>query len=172
MIVRHKLIENEAGRHSVKLPPYPYARQLIDQFEAFMGFEYCWYDHERFHQQIGLTYSQPLRAEIRDRLWLCQLFAVFALGASYNTYDAPSIDVSNECDEDRNVGLDDSNPCDMIGDSPPGATFFEQALALFRFPSEDVQIGHVEVLNLFVSLLRRSNHARMLNSARLSIRTR
>ena len=97
---------------------------------------------------------------------------MFALGASYNTYDAPSIVVNNECDEDRNVGLDDSNPCDMSGDSPPGATFFKQALALFRFPSEDVQIRHVEVLNLFVSLLRRSNHARMLNSTRLSIRTR
>ena len=146
-------MENEAGRHRVKLPPYPYAKQLVEQFEAFMGFEYCWYDHECFHQQLWLTYSQPSRAESRDRLWLCQLFAVVALGASYNTYDAPSIEVSNECDEDRDVGLHDSNPCHTNGDRPPGSTFFEQALALFRFPSEDVQIGHVEVLNLFVSLM-------------------
>lgn len=97
------------------------------------------------------TYREPRSAQGRDRLWLCQLFAVLALGASYSSYEAPSIDVVSDSDEDQiEETCHPSNRGEEI--ELPGAALFEQTLSLFKFPVEEIRLGHVEVLNLIVSV--------------------
>ncbi|TPX15852.1 uncharacterized protein E0L32_000186 [Thyridium curvatum] len=134
------------GILGLKLPPYPYALQLAGQFETFIGYEYHWYLRNTFHTGLETTYRNPQAAESRDRIWLCKLLTVFALGESYNSFNAPSIEIAdNAChsDDQHDQGAAGSRP-----PSPPGAGFFEQALALFKIPSEEPTVAHIEALNL------------------------
>ncbi|KAL4864909.1 fungal-specific transcription factor domain-containing protein [Aspergillus spectabilis] len=59
-----------------------------------------------------------------DRMRLCRLLVVFALGESYNSEPVPEIRL------------------------PPGTEFFEQALALLKIHHEDPSMDQVEALNL------------------------
>lgn len=71
---------------------------------------------------------------------------VFALGESYSGFDAPTIELAERS------GI--SNQESITNDSTTvlGAEFFEQALRLFKMPSEEPDVAHVEALNLMVRL--------------------
>lgn len=137
-----------ASKATIKLPPYPYAVQLVNQFETFIGYEYHWYLRNSFHAGLESTYRTPHLVESRDRVWLCKLLTVFALGESYNSFNAPSIELADDArhGDQNSLGVVNTRP-----QSPPGASFFEQALALFKIPSEEPTVAHVEALNLIVS---------------------
>lgn len=135
-----------ASKITIKLPPYPYAIQLVNQFEAYVGFEYHWYLRRTFRQRLENIYKDPSSLQARHRIWLCQLLCVLALGESYNSYEAPSIQITDHgITDDRNSRTDGRN-----SQNPPGTAFFEQALSLFKMPSEEPAIDHVQALNLIV----------------------
>ncbi|ETN38206.1 uncharacterized protein HMPREF1541_06237 [Cyphellophora europaea CBS 101466] len=134
--------DSTASRVTIKLPPYPYALELVSQFETYIGFEYHWYLLRPFHEAVESTYRAPLAADSRDRIWLCKLLTVLALGESYNSYHAPSIEVTDGGLQ-QSATSHASQPASL-----PGADFFEQALNLFKIPSEMPTIAHVEALNL------------------------
>lgn len=89
-------------------------------------------------------YKSPSSAESKDRIWLCRLLVVFALGQSYSSNIAPSISLVTEEDEY-------GGPTDQRVTSPSGIEFFEQALLLLKLNYEEPVVEHVEVLNLIVS---------------------
>lgn len=141
--------DSSASRVTIKLPPCPYAVQLVQQFETYIGYEYHWYLHRPFHADLDSTYRQPQSVHARDRLWLCKLLTVLALGESYNAYHTPSIEIMEN-------GNDQPLPTHVVPPvTPPGATFFESALDLFKVPHEEPIAAHVEVLNLIVSCLNK-----------------
>lgn len=110
-----------------------------------MAYEYHWYLQRAFHSTLEATYRSPDSAEARNRTWLCKLLAVLALGESFNSYEPPLIDLSQAADH--------LVQAEATKDSYlPGARFFEQALSLFKMPSEEPEIEHVEALNLIVSI--------------------
>lgn len=131
---------------SVQLPPYPYAVQLVAQFETFMAYEYHWYMRQDFHTGLEMTYRSPNAARSRDRIWLSKLLAVLALGESFNSYSAPLIDLTQKSSDTH----DATKPFYL-----PGTRFFEQALSLFKMPTEEPDVQHVEALNLIVSSVSR-----------------
>jgi proline utilization trans-activator len=138
----------------VKLPPWPYANQLVQQFELFVGHDYHWYRRTEFHHKLDTAFRDPQSPYVRDRVWLSQLFVVFALGASYFSCIAPSIELY----DNNNSGHSDGESSDgysyethdTVSPVPSGAEFFEQALKLFKLPTEEYHVSHVEVLNLMV----------------------
>lgn len=132
---------------TIQLPPYPYATQLVSQFEAFLAYEYHWYLRQEFHVNLEATYKFPDSPKSRNRTWLCKLLAVLALGESFNSYEPPLIDLSQPSEDaqrEQATGLRDSYL--------PGVRFFEQALSLFKMPSEEPCLEHVEALNLIVRI--------------------
>lgn len=137
-----------ASRVTIKLPPYPYAVQLVNQFETFLGYEYHWYLRNSYHAGLESTYRNPHSAESKDRIWLCKLLTVFALGESYNSYNTPSIEL---VDDTRHRGHGSLEAVTTRPQSPPGVGFFEQALTLFKVAAEEPTVAHVEALNLIVS---------------------
>ncbi|KAM0716500.1 hypothetical protein Q7P37_007945 [Cladosporium fusiforme] len=139
--------EDFVNGNRIKLPPLSHASQLVQQFESFIGHEYCWYDRACFHQRFRTTYREPNNPQARERLWLSQLFAVLALGASYNSYDAPCISFDDNINGFENEGAV-PNKDDGDNGSPPGVAFYEQALSLFELHPEAPRIGNVEALNL------------------------
>ncbi|KAF2008429.1 hypothetical protein BU24DRAFT_497895 [Aaosphaeria arxii CBS 175.79] len=163
---------------SIQLPPYPYAVQLVSQFETFMAWEYHWYCRKEFHSSLEGTYRCPDSARSRNRIWLCKMMAVLALGESYNSYEPPLIDLSQASEKSHRPGQDKDTRDSYL----PGLRFFEQALSLFKMPSEEPDIQHIEALNLIAffcySLNRRKTaymyagmSARIANSLMLHIPT-
>lgn len=134
---------------SVQLPPYPYAIQLVAQFETFMAYEYHWYLRTEFRSTLEATYRYPDSVKSRSRIWLSKLLAVLALGESFTCYEPPLINVS-QTDTEPN-----SNAQSRHTKKPylPGVRFFEQALSLFKMPSEEPELEHVEALNLIVGIV-------------------
>ncbi|KAH7125232.1 fungal-specific transcription factor domain-containing protein, partial [Dendryphion nanum] len=124
------------------LPPYPYAIHLVDQFEDYIGYEYFWYLRREFRTRLESTYKHPQSASSRDRTWLCRLLVVLALGETYNSTVAPSIEFRDDAPSQR------SNRPLVSAQPPPGVAFFEQAMLLFKTPFEEATTDHVEVLNL------------------------
>lgn len=141
--------DTSTSRVTVKLPPYPYALQLVKQFETYIGYEYHWYLLSAFHAGLEATYRQPHSVHARDRIWLCKLLTVLALGESYNSCPAPSIHIHEDKRQEEVDCMENTLPPIL-----PGAEFFEQALSLFKIPSEEPTIAHVEALNLIVSVDR------------------
>jgi hypothetical protein len=141
---------------TVKLPPWPYANQLVQQFELFVGHDYHWYRRADFHHKLNMAFRDPHSPCVRDRVWLCQLFVVFALGASYFSCISPSIELYDRNDSgppgDEIGGRHSYESQDTMSPVPSGAEFFEQALKLFKLPTEEYHVSHVEVLNLMVGL--------------------
>ncbi|KAL4962008.1 transcription factor domain-containing protein [Aspergillus stella-maris] len=124
-----------------RLPPYPYALILVDRFTVFVGHDWHWFRRETFRRRLELTYKDPKAIEVRDRLWLCRLLVVFALGETYNSEPTPEIYLGTEgAEEIVRHGRDIR--------SAPGADFFEQALLLLNVRYEDPSIEQVEALNL------------------------
>lgn len=113
-----------------------------------MAFEYHWYLREDFHSALEVTYQSPGSARARNHTWLCKLLAVLALGESFNGYEPPLINLSRDAeDSPGSAQAQDTKHLYL-----PGARFFEQALSLFKMPSEEPSIEHVEALNLIVSI--------------------
>ncbi|KAH7029793.1 proline utilization trans-activator [Microdochium trichocladiopsis] len=137
--------DTSATSIAIQLPPFPYATQLVQQFESYMGYEYHWFLRREFHATLEETYRFPDSPRSRNRIWLCKLLAVLALGESYNSHKPPLIDltVGRSCARDRE-GPSEHAKTPYI----PGAEFFEQALSLFKMPTEEPSIEHVEALNL------------------------
>jgi proline utilization trans-activator len=136
----HLVSDRNTSNVTLKLPPYPYAISLVDQFEAYMGFEYHWYLRKTFRERLDSTYADSSSESSKDRTWLCRLLVVLALGETYNSRMAPWIDLR------ENPGSHTVGP--YADPPPPGVGFFEQAMSLFKTPCEDVTVDHVEALNL------------------------
>ena len=130
--------DKDAVNVTLKLPPYPYAIHLINQFEAYMGYEYHWYLRQTFRRRVESTYSEPQHESARDRTWLCKLLVVLALGETYNSKGAQWIDLSGPA----------SAQVPQPTAPPPGVELFEQAMSIFKTPCEEVSVDHVEALNL------------------------
>ncbi|KAL2212087.1 hypothetical protein CC79DRAFT_1364371 [Sarocladium strictum] len=133
---------------TIQLPPYPYAVQLVSQFETFMAYEYHWYLRQDFRASLESTYRSPDSPRSKNRIWLCKLMAVLALGESFNSYEPPIMTLS------QNIQLSPEEPSSRGSQESylPGVRFFENALMLFKMPSEEPDIEHVEALNLIVSV--------------------
>ncbi|KAF9890087.1 hypothetical protein FE257_006248 [Aspergillus nanangensis] len=127
---------------SIHLPPFPYAIHLLEQVDIYMGHDYHWFRWQNFKDRMECTYKNPCSAEVKDRLWLCQLLIVFALGETFVSYRAPEIRLGT-CPP-RTNGQEDANR----SPSPPGATFFEHALVLLKLPFEEPTLAYIEALNL------------------------
>ncbi|KAJ5579709.1 uncharacterized protein N7459_005694 [Penicillium hispanicum] len=120
------------------LPPYPYALALLDQFDIFLGHDWHWFLRKTFRKRLEQTYKNPNSSQARDRVWLCTLLVVFALGESYNVGSPLEIRLGRLNDE-REPG---------ISRNPPGTAFFEQALLLLKVRFEEPTIDQIEALNL------------------------
>ncbi|KAI0161791.1 hypothetical protein GGR52DRAFT_586018 [Hypoxylon sp. FL1284] len=64
-----------------KLPPYPYAIYLLDQFTIYSGYDWHWFRLNTFRRRLDNVYSTMNSGESKDRIWLCRLLVVFALGS-------------------------------------------------------------------------------------------
>lgn len=139
---------------SFKLPPYPYALVLLDQFDVFLGHDWHWFLRKTFRDRMELTYKRPSSSEATDRTWLCRLLVVFALGESFNLNQTPEIHFNLEMHSNSRY-----QPSKTLM-PPPGTEFFEQALALLNIRYEDPTLDQIEALNLIVSkiLLTGSSH--------------
>ncbi|CAH0034094.1 unnamed protein product [Clonostachys rhizophaga] len=76
----------------------------------------------------------------KDRVWLCTLLVVFALGESYNVGPPPEIRLGRVSDQDEDQLVDSRRP--------PGTEFFEQAMSLLKISHEDPTIDQIMALNL------------------------
>ncbi|KAI1370794.1 hypothetical protein F4677DRAFT_437509 [Hypoxylon crocopeplum] len=126
-----------------KLPPYPYAIYLFDQFSIYVGHDWHWFRLRRFRRRLDNIYMTIDSAESKDRIWLSQLLMVFALSSCVHGQErriklGPDGQSSQCFEYDTTPG---SSP-------PPGMDFFEQALGLLKVPYEDVSVEHIETLNL------------------------
>ncbi|KAH6876324.1 fungal-specific transcription factor domain-containing protein [Thelonectria olida] len=126
---------------SLTLPPYPYAHHLLDQMEIYMGHDYHWFLWRNFRERLELTYKSPESQEVKDRLWLCRMLIVLSLGETFVNYHTPVIHL-DPTSSPSNDGSSSGTP------SPPGTTFFEQALTLLKLPFEEPSLEHIEILNL------------------------
>ncbi|KAL1855821.1 hypothetical protein VTK73DRAFT_8463 [Phialemonium thermophilum] len=138
---------------SLRLPPYPYAIHLLDEFEIYLGHDYHWFMRRRFKQRMERTYKSSDLPESRDRLWLCRLLIVFALGETYIKYPAPVIHLGSAAAaaatgaDGSTAGRGHDDPA-LATPALPGTAFFEQALALLKLPCEETDLEHIEVINL------------------------
>jgi proline utilization trans-activator len=113
-----------------------------------MAYEYHWYLRREFRSALEATYRSPDSAKTRDPTWLSKLLAVLALGESFNRYEPPLIDLTQAADHTSCLAQAEATRDSYL----PGARFFDQALSLFKMPSEEPEIEHVEALNLIVSI--------------------
>jgi proline utilization trans-activator len=137
--------DSSAPKAQIKLPPYLYAVQLIQQFESYVGYEYHWYHQPAFQAAVEATYKGTDTSHTSDRVWLCKLLTVLALGESYNAFDAPQIRVGEQDVPQSILGMPQQSESTL-----PGAAFFSMTLHLFKVPSEESTVAHVEVCNLMV----------------------
>ncbi|CAG9951973.1 unnamed protein product, partial [Clonostachys rosea f. rosea IK726] len=82
----------------------------------------------------------PTSPQAKDRIWLCTLLAVFALGESYNVGPPPEIRLGRVSEQDEDNLVDSRRP--------PGTEFFEQAMSLLKISHEDPTIDQIMALNL------------------------
>jgi hypothetical protein len=58
---------------------------LLERFNVFVGHDWHWFQRETCRERLDLTCKDPNAKELKGRMWLCRLLAVFALGESYNS---------------------------------------------------------------------------------------
>lgn len=139
------LIDTDA-KCTFKLPPYQHAVHLLNQFITFLGHDWHWFCLLRFRQRLDNTYKVTNSAESKDRIWLCQLQAMFALGESVDSRRHAKLNLyPNDHSPESNQGTES---CSV---PPAGTKLFEQAMQLLNIPYENATIHHVETLNLIVS---------------------
>ncbi|KAF4950175.1 hypothetical protein FSARC_13281 [Fusarium sarcochroum] len=139
---------------SLNLPPYPYANHLLEQMEIYMGHDYHWFLRRRFKERMDSTYKTSGSLESRDRLWLCRLLIVFALGETFVNYHTPVIHLGPTTTQSYGQDPQPEQLAARTPPPPPGTTFFEQALVLLKLPFEEPSLEHIEILNLAASLTR------------------
>ncbi|KAH8886037.1 hypothetical protein GQ53DRAFT_809886, partial [Thozetella sp. PMI_491] len=127
-----------------KLPPYPYAIYLLDQFSIFFGHDWHLFRVQKFRQQLHNIYMTAHSSESKDRTWLCQLLVVLALAESADASRQPEINQSSNDDTSESPRHDTAR----ASTHPPGRELFEQALRLLSVPFENASVSHVEVLNM------------------------
>lgn len=142
---------------SLNLPPYPYANHLLEEMEIYMGHDYHWLLRRRFKERMDMTYKTSGSPESRDRLWLCRLLIVFALGETFVSYHTPVIHLGPTANQPYGQDLQPEQPA-ATTPPPPGTTFFEQALVLLKLPFEEPSLEHIEILNLAASLMPASSN--------------
>ncbi|CAK7232854.1 hypothetical protein SCUCBS95973_008398 [Sporothrix curviconia] len=118
---------------SFRLPPLPYAIQLLGFFEE--GFcDYHWMLRRRFRERLLQMYADP-RSQAHDQAWLCCVSIIMALGETYSYGRLLDTAKGNQTG-------------DATEDLPPGAELFEQGLLLLRNPLEEARVEDVVALNL------------------------
>ncbi|KAL4935408.1 hypothetical protein BDV06DRAFT_228861 [Aspergillus oleicola] len=122
-------IDTSREKCTFRLPPYPYALFLLEQFTIYFRHDWHWFLQRRFRQQVDNTYIVSDCKESKDRNWLCKLLVVLAMGESANAGDPDGV----HAPETR---------------APPGTDFFEQALNLLTIPYEEASIENIETFNL------------------------
>lgn len=115
-----------------------------------MGHDYHWFKWKTFKERMKMTYMSLESPLARDRICLCRMLIVFALGETFVQYPAASINlattasVSDEEEEEEAGNEEPPLP------PAPGADFFDQALLLLKLPYEEPTVDQVEILNLAV----------------------
>jgi proline utilization trans-activator len=100
---------------------------------------------------MDATYKTSGSLESKDRLWLCRLLIVFALGETFVNYRTPIINLRSTTNEPNNQNNNPDQTAETPSPPPPGTSFFEQALMLLKLPYEEPSLEHIEILNLAVS---------------------
>jgi proline utilization trans-activator len=121
---------------------------LLDQFTIYLGHDWHWFRLQKFRQRLHNTYLTANVAESKDRIWLCQLLVVLALGESVNPGRQPEIRLDLNDLSSQTFGEKTESASVPL----PGREFFEQALKLLNIPYENPSIDHIEALNLIVSI--------------------
>ena len=124
--------------------------------ESYIGAEYHWFPSRSFYAKLDRTYREPGHPPVRERTWQCQLLTAFALGASYCRFDGAVIHVTDEVRDDgesrHTIATNGEARKEQSDSSLPGAKFFDQAMSLFKMPTEVLTLGHIEALNLMVRI--------------------
>jgi hypothetical protein len=107
-----------------ELPNRTYGKLLVRTYLRFMGADFHFILRKQFLDKLDETYK--LDVALLDPLWLCRLFAMFALGELYSTR---------------------MNKTTAI----PGTSFFLTAISFLQDLYEEPTIEYVEALVLLVS---------------------
>lgn len=115
-----------------QLPSKTYATMLIQVVLKFIGNDYHLVKKRSFMERVNATYaaSTSRAGADDDPMFLCRMFAVFALGELYL----------------RKSGVTENGQRVI-----PGASFYLQATSLFQELYEDPDIEYIETLLLMVS---------------------
>lgn len=123
-VFKHPTLQR-AIKTDYKLPNYTYANLLVQVVLRFIGSDYHLLKKKSFSQRVDRLYG-PATEQTPDTMFLCRLFAVFALGELYLKKSTSQREV-------------------------PGAKFFLQSVSLFEELYEEPNIEYIETLLLMVS---------------------
>ncbi|KAI8263210.1 putative transcriptional regulatory protein [Colletotrichum sp. SAR11_239] len=134
-VFKHPTLQR-AIKTDYKLPNYTYANLLVQVVLRFIGSDYHLLKKKSFSQRVDRLYG-PATEQTPDTMFLCRLFAVFALGELYLKKSTSQREV-------------------------PGAKFFLQSVSLFEELYEEPNIEYIETLLLmcfYSHALNRQNTA-------------
>ncbi|KAJ0284038.1 hypothetical protein CBS470a_007023 [Colletotrichum nupharicola] len=120
-VFKHPTLQR-AIKTDYKLPNYTYANLLVQVVLRFIGSDYHLLKKKSFSQRVDRLYG-PATEQTPDTMFLCRLFAVFALGELYLKKSTSQREV-------------------------PGAKFFLQSVSLFEELYEEPNIEYIETLLL------------------------
>ena len=100
------------------------ASLLIQRALRFLGTDYHLIRRKSFFEQLEKVYLQGHQA---DRIWMCSLFVMLALGELYSNWHGDSSETA-----------------------VPGTRYFLQAMSLIEDRYEDASIEYLQALNLLV----------------------
>lgn len=106
-----------------ELPNRTYGKLLVRSYLQFMGADFHFIPRKQFLKKLDETYD--CSSEPQDPLWLCKLFALFALGELYSTRMNKTSSV-------------------------PGTAFFLKAMSFLQDLYEETTVEYVETLILLV----------------------
>ena len=106
------------------LPNRMQASLLIQRALRFLGTDYHLIRRKSFFEQLEKVYLQGHNA---DRIWMCSLFVMLALGELYSNWHG-----------------------DASETTVPGTRYFLQAMSLIEDRYEDASIEYLQALNLMV----------------------
>lgn len=124
---------------TIKLPPYNYSINLIQNLEAAIGFEQHYFMRRDLRTKVTQMHQNPTAAQSNDHGWLCHWLAILALGELYSC----SISMTDQL---------------------PGANYYEQSVSLLQQVAETPNIQYIETLTLlalYAFSLNRPNTAYM-----------
>lgn len=113
---------------SFELPNKMYGKLLVKTFLQFMGPDFDCIPRKAFLSRVDETYNGD--PNLQEPLWLCRMFAMFALGELYST----------RMNRDR-------------GTTVPGTGFFIISIGFLQDLYEEPSTDYVEALVLVVSFM-------------------